>query len=315
MTKLGRHTHDDRDEKMLNTVGETTAGYAVTGAVIRQLPFLEDNYVFVAHFPRSGEGICVDPGDADVVLAGLKHWAWKLDYIFLTHHHSDHTGGVKKLKEITGCKVIGSALTKQHVPEIDIVLADNEEFTLPGSNTTVQCLFTPGHTLDHVSYWLKKQDIAFVGDTLFSMGCGRNFESPSSSTLFHSLQRLVNTLPPYTMVYAAHEYTADNMKFALAVNPRSPVLKERNDVIVKLRKQNVPTVPFQLFQELQYNPFLRCGELWLRADLKMTSRKDGKKYTDLDVFMKLRGEKDKFNSAAAPPLSIDGAQTTKDIVQ
>ena len=199
----------------------------------------------------------VDPALAQPVNTFLKSKNWKLDFILNTHHHWDHTGGNKMLKQEWNCLVVGFSRDTHRIPEIDIQLNEGEEFKLGSSMSRI--LFLPGHTLGHIAYWFWKEKKLFCGDTLFAMGCGRLFEG-TYQQMFDSLHQ-VKKLPPETKIYCAHEYTEKNGHFALSVKPHNTDLQKRMNKVEEKRKNNLPTVPFFLSEDLKTNPFLQANTL------------------------------------------------------
>jgi len=227
--------------------GTSPAGIALR---IEPVPAFRDNYIWLLE--RAGRVAVVDPGDAVPVLQLLAARQWRLDTILLTHHHSDHVGGVADLVRAQPARVYGPA----HSPfaDIDVRLRDGDAVTVLDVAFTVMAV--PGHTLDHIAYWSAEQDALFCGDTLFGCGCGRLFEG-TAAQMAASLARLA-ALPGSTRVYCAHEYTLSNLRFALAVEPENAELRQRRDDSAALREQGEPTVPSTIALERATNPFLRC---------------------------------------------------------
>jgi len=226
----------------------------------------------------------VDPAVPEQVLDTLQQQGWQLDYIFNTHHHSDHTGANLQLKQQTGCKIVGSAADQARIPGIDILLGDGDVVKL--GNQCFQVIDTPGHTVGHIVYYSADSQALFCGDTLFSLGCGRLFEG-SAEQMWYSLENL-KALPAETRVYCAHEYTAANGRFALSVDADNPQLRQRIDQVAELRQQNRPTLPSTIGLELATNPFFRADDLGIRNNIGMTDQ------SDLAVFRQLRLLKDQF---------------------
>lgn len=223
---------------------------------IEILPVLDDNYVFILVDETSLEAIAIDPGVATPVLEFVAEYDLKLLSIWLTHHHADHTAGVVKIRDKTGCKVFGSILDQERLPKLDLALAGGDTFSL--WDQKVKVLDTPGHTLGAVSYHLPDFPALFCGDTLFSMGCGRLFEG-TPQQMYASLQAF-GSLDPETAVFCAHEYTEKNGEFALSIEPENTALKERMFRVRALRRLGQPTIPVSLKEELRTNPFLRTGD-------------------------------------------------------
>src|SRR5919106_2689588 len=232
---------------------------------VEQLPVLSDNYVYLIHEPRAGVSGVVDPAVAAPVLDRLQAHGWKLDWILSTHHHVDHTGGNRELKEATGCRIAGPKADAARIPGIDLGLAEGDRFAL--GDAEAQVFETPGHTSGHISYWFADAKALFCADTLFSLGCGRVFEG-TPAQMWDSLSKLA-ALPDDTLVYCAHEYTQSNARFALSVDPDNPALKERAAEVDRQRAADQPTVPTRLSAERAANPFLRVRDPAIRARLGM----------------------------------------------
>ena len=222
-----------------------------------QLPVLQDNYIYILRDEDTQKTAVVDPALSEPVNFFLKEKNWKLDFIFNTHHHWDHTGGNIKLKKKWNCPIFGFAKDAHRIPGIDIHLQEGEEFTF--GKFRCRILFLPGHTLGHIAYWFFEEKKLFIGDTLFAMGCGRLFEG-SPQQMFASLNQ-IKSFPPETEVFCAHEYTEKNGCFALSVDPENQNLKDRMKKVKTRRKQNQPTVPFFLSEEFKTNLFLRASTL------------------------------------------------------
>ncbi|MBS0335185.1 MAG: hydroxyacylglutathione hydrolase [Proteobacteria bacterium] len=222
---------------------------------VHQFPCLEDNYGFLARDEATGLAACIDTPDARAILAELAKLGWKLDLILNTHWHPDHAGGNAEVKAATGCTVVGPGEVTRITP-LDREVKDGDTVML--GETTFQVLETGGHTLGHISYFDAADRIAFVGDTIFALGCGRLFEG-TAEQMWASLQRLA-ALPDDTTVYCAHEYTASNARFALSVDD-DPTLKARADRIFAMRERGEPTVPTTIGLEKATNPFLRAPKL------------------------------------------------------
>lgn len=251
---------------------------------ILQIPVLTDNYIYLIHDLDSKQTAAVDPAVADPVLAALKQQDWELSYIFNTHHHSDHVGGNLELKVQTGCKIVAAKSDSQRIPGLDIAVADGDYVQL--GQHQIQIIETSGHTTGHIVYHFADDELLFCGDTLFVMGCGRLFEG-TAQQLWESLQKL-KKLPETTKVYCAHEYSLNNGRFALSVEPDNQVLQTRMESIKQLREQNQPTVPSTIGQELATNPFFREQSLSIQTHLKMMDK------NPLVVFTALRKLKDSF---------------------
>jgi hydroxyacylglutathione hydrolase len=224
--------------------------------VIRQIPVLRDNYVYLLHDEASGATGVVDPSVAEPVLAKLAETGWRLTHILNTHHHFDHTGGNLEIKRATGAIIVGPRADRDRIPGIDVAVADGERYTL---GTQVADVFdVPGHTRGHIAYWFKDSRALFCGDTLFLMGCGRLFEG-TPDQMWRSLGKL-RGLPGETRVYCGHEYTQANARFALTVDPDNAALVARARRVDELRAQGKSTVPGTMAEEVATNPFLRADE-------------------------------------------------------
>ena len=222
-----------------------------------QLPALQDNYIYIIRDEDTRKTAVVDPALAEPVNLFLKEKNWKLDFIFSTHHHWDHTGGNLELKKKWQCQVMGFSSDAHRIPGIDQFLQEGAQFAL--GNSLCRILFLPGHTLGHIAYWFFEEKKLFIGDTLFAMGCGRLFEG-SPGQMFASLNQ-IKFFPPETEIFCAHEYTEKNGRFALSVDPQNQNLKNRMQTVRVSRKNQQATVPFLLSEELKTNPFLRASTL------------------------------------------------------
>ncbi len=216
------------------------------------LPAFSDNYIWLLQ--HQGLALVVDPGESTPVSHWLKENNHRLDCILVTHHHGDHTGGVSALQREWGAKVYGPANEKLGFEYQ--AMAQGSELSWQGLN--FRTIDVPGHTAGHVAYYAEPADqtpLLFCGDTLFSGGCGRLFEGTAEQML-KSMDKLA-ALPSSTRVCCAHEYTLSNLKFANAVEPDNFILKDYISHCEQLRSQNLPTLPAELGNELQINPFLR----------------------------------------------------------
>ena len=252
--------------------------------VVHQFPCLNDNYGFLLHSEETGETAAIDTPEVAPILRELDRKGWRLTHILNTHHHFDHAGGNLELKEKTGCTVIGPRDEASKIPGLDRAVGDGDEVMFGGEVARV--LGVPGHTAGHIAYHFPEQNLAFVGDTLFALGCGRLFEG-TPAQMWTSLQRLM-ALPDETVVYCAHEYTQANARFALSVEPDNEALRMRARAIDEKRRKGQPTVPTTIGLEKATNPFLRPAS----ADLQRTVGLEG---ADLvDVFARTRQLKDSF---------------------
>ncbi|MCI3132932.1 hydroxyacylglutathione hydrolase [Phenylobacterium aquaticum] len=219
---------------------------------VHQFPCLSDNYGFLVRDDATGLAACVDTPEAGPILKALQDTGWKLALILNTHWHQDHAGGNAEIKAATGAIAIGPAEIERLTP-VDRKVAGGDVVEL--GETRFQVIETGGHTLGHVAYYDAADHVAFVGDTLFALGCGRMFEG-TADQMWASLQRLA-ALPDDTRVYCAHEYTASNARFALSVDD-DPALKARAEQIFAARERGEATVPTTIGVEKATNPFLRA---------------------------------------------------------
>ncbi len=234
------------------------------------VPAFADNYIWLVHDEPSGETAVVDPGDAAPAVAEAKRRGWTITQVWNTHHHWDHSGGNLAMKEATGCTVSGPAA--ETIPGRDIALSEGSELRIGDHVGGVMEI--PGHTLGHVALVFEDDRMAFVGDTLFAMGCGRLFEG-TAQQMYSSLRRIAD-LPADTALYCGHEYTLANARFALHAEPENEAIAARLDEVKALRDSGRITLPTSVAQERETNPFVRA--------------------TDVDTFARLRAEKDSFRS-------------------
>jgi len=257
---------------------------------ILAIPAFNDNYIWLFYDQNSQAAWVVDPGIASPVIEHCTAHNLLLSGILITHHHADHTGGIKELLQYARAPVYGPA--NQAISEITERVRDNDQVTLPVGTFSV--LEVPGHTLDHIAYYsdsLLEEPVLFIGDTLFSAGCGRLFEG-TPKTMFDSLNHLIASLPKETLVYCTHEYTQANIKFALTVEPDNTALHTYSKQVNAMRHKGQPSLPTTLYQEQQINPFLRTTKTpvikqaseWAKQSLE----------TPLEVFATLRRWKDDF---------------------
>lgn len=233
---------------------------------VHQFHCLSDNYGFLVRDDETGLAACIDTPEAGVILRELDKLGWKLALILNTHWHPDHAGGNAEIKAATGAEVVGPAEVTRISP-LDREVKGGDEVVL--GRTRFQVLESGGHTLGHVAYHDAADRVAFVGDTLFALGCGRLFEG-TADQMWDSLQRLA-ALPDDTRVYCAHEYTAANARFALSVDA-DPALRARAEAIFAARERGEPTVPTTIGLEKATNPFLRAGNA--RAFAEVRAAKD-----------------------------------------
>jgi len=249
---------------------------------IYQFPCLSDNYGFLVHDSESGETACIDTPETAPILAALEKTGWTLTQIWNTHHHFDHAGNNEEIKRITGCTITGPAGEADKIPAIDRAVDDGDTVMLGAHEAHV--LNVGGHTLGHIAFHLEGH--AFVGDSLFALGCGRVFEG-TMAQMWESLQKL-DALPDGTQIYCAHEYTTSNAAFAVTIDPDNEALSQRVAEISALRAANKPTVPTEIALERATNPFLRATDANVQARLNMSGA------PAVDVFAEIRARKDSF---------------------
>ena len=249
---------------------------------IHQFACLSDNYGFLLHDPASGETACIDTPDADAYLRAAKTRDWTITQIWNTHWHPDHAGGNQQIKDETGCLITAPLGDAAKIAAIDRTVEQGDTVML--GDWCANVLEVGGHTKGHAAYHLPDPGMAFVGDTLFALGCGRMFEG-TPEQFWASLQRL-KALPPATRIYCAHEYTQSNARFALYADPDNRALQEYAQEVDRKRAAQEPTVPTVLSRELAANPFLRADDPALEA------RWGGK--TPVETFAALRTAKDNF---------------------
>jgi hydroxyacylglutathione hydrolase len=233
----------------------------MTQPIVHMFPCLSDNYGFLLHDPATGETASIDTPDGDRILAEARSKGWTITQVWNTHWHQDHAGGNELVKAATGCKIVGPKGEAHRIAGLDRLVIEGDEVKLGA--ITARVIDTPGHTAGHVVYSIPQHHIAFVGDTLFALGCGRLFEG-TPQQMWTSLGKL-RALPDDTAVYCAHEYTAANAKFALSIDADNPALNAYAAEISARRADNIPTVPTTLGREKTTNPFLRADDPGLQA--------------------------------------------------
>ena len=237
---------------------------------VKIIPCLNDNYSYLI-FDKSNKNACViDPSESKPVIKAIEENKVKLKYILNTHHHYDHVGGNKELKEKYDTKIVGFKDDKDRIPEIDILVEDNQIWK--EGNFEAKIYHIPGHTTGHIAFHFFKEKKIFTGDTLFSLGCGRIFEG-TYEQMFNSLNK-IKILPKDTEIYCGHEYTLKNGDFCLANDANNMKLKKKIEVIKKKLENNLPSIPTILGDEIECNIFLKAK--------------------NLDSFSKLRDLKDNF---------------------
>ena len=220
---------------------------------IQIIPCLKDNYSYLIIDEKNNIACVVDPSEAEPIIKYLKNTQIELKFILNTHHHYDHVGGNKELKEKYGASVVGYKGDKERIPEIDILVSDEETWIY--KNFAAKIIHIPGHTLGHICFYFYKNDLVFTGDTLFSLGCGRIFEG-TNEQMFNSLMKLKD-LPKNTKIFCGHEYTLQNSKFCLTHDKNNQNLKNKIvDIKLKL-KAGFSTMPSTIKDELECNIFLK----------------------------------------------------------
>ena len=247
---------------------------------VHQFPCLSDNYGFLARDEATGLAACVDTPEAGAILRELDKLGWKLALILNTHWHPDHAGGNAEIKAATGATIVGPAEVTR-ISALDREVRGGDHVML--GETRFEVLESGGHTLGHIAYYDADDRTAFVGDTLFALGCGRLFEG-TPEQMWDSLQRLAS-LPDDTRVYCAHEYTASNARFALSVDD-SDALRDRAEAVFAARERGEPTVPTTIGLEKATNPFLRAPQL--------AGRVGAEGRADAQAFAAVRQAKDMF---------------------
>jgi hydroxyacylglutathione hydrolase len=232
------------------------------------VPAFSDNYIWLVHDQDSGETAVVDPGDARPALAEAERRGWAIGQVWNTHWHSDHTGGNLAVKAATGATISGPAA--EAIPGRDVALSEGDEIRI--GEHVGKVIDVPGHTLGHIALLFGGQKAAFVGDTIFAMGCGRVFEG-TAQQMFDSLQRLIGQ-DAETRLYCAHEYTLPNARFAAHAEAANDAIAARLRQVEALRARGAITVPTTVAEERATNVFVRCS--------------------DWQEFARLRAEKDSF---------------------
>jgi hydroxyacylglutathione hydrolase len=224
--------------------------------VIR-IPVLSDNYVWLVRENISGEVMVIDPAVAAPVLTKSEDLGWKITQIWNTHWHPDHTGGNAEIKAATGCIITGPADEAERIPTLDVHVRGGDTVQLGDASATV--IDVPAHTAGHIAYHFADADIAFVGDTLFAMGCGRLFEG-TAAQMYDNMRKL-EALGDETVIYCAHEYTQSNGRFALTVEPDNAALVARMASVDAMRLAGEATVPTTIALERATNPFMRAASV------------------------------------------------------
>ncbi len=253
-------------------------------AQIRLFMCRSDNFGVLLHDPQTGATAAIDAPEAAPIEKALAETGWKLTDILVTHHHADHTDGIEALKAKYKCRVVAPAGEAAKIPAVDQTVREGD--TVKVGSLAANVLETPGHTLGHIAYWFHADKLAFVGDTLFSIGCGRVIEG-TPAQMWQSMQKL-RALPDDTELYCGHEYTLANIKFARTIEPDNPVLAAREVEAKKQIEEGTPTVPTTVGDEKLANCFLRADRPEVAAGIGMAGQ------PAVEVFTEIRARKNKF---------------------
>ncbi len=229
---------------------------------------LKDNFGVLLHDPASGATAAIDAPEAAPVDAALKATGWRLSDILVTHHHADHTGGIAELKARHGCRVTAPRNEAARIPDVDATVGEGDIASVGALAGRV--IETPGHTAGHISYFFDADRLAFVGDTLFSIGCGRVIEG-TPEMMWASLLKL-RALPDDTEIYCGHEYTEANIRFALTIEPDNPDLRARAEETRRQVAAGQPTIPTTIGAEKRANVFLRADVPAVAAAVGLAGR-------------------------------------------
>ncbi len=245
---------------------------------------LKDNYGVLLHDPASGATAAIDAPEAAPIEAALQATGWRLSDILVTHHHGDHTAGIPELKQRHRCRVVAPRNEAAGIPLVDVAVGESDTVSVGG--LTARVIETPGHTLGHIAYWFEAEKLAFVGDTLFSIGCGRVIEG-TPEMMWQTLRKL-RKLPDDTEIYCGHEYTEANIRFARTIEPDNKLLAAREAEVKKLRARDAPTIPVRIGDEKAENPFLRADRPEVAAAVGLAGKPAAQ------VFAEIRERKNKF---------------------
>ena len=245
---------------------------------------LKDNFGVLLHDPETGATAAIDAPEAAPVEAALKAKGWKLTDILVTHHHADHTDGIVELKNRYKCRVVAPKAEAQKIPAVDETVKEGDKVTV--GKLTANVIETPGHTSGHITYWFHGDKLAFAGDTLFSIGCGRVIEG-TPEMMWNSLLKL-RDLPGDTRVYCGHEYTLANIKFAQTIEPDNKALQARAKQAAEQIAAGKMTIPTTLNEEKAANVFLRADVPAVAAAVGLAGKPAAQ------VFTEIRARKNKF---------------------
>jgi hydroxyacylglutathione hydrolase len=245
---------------------------------------LTDNFGVLVHDPASGATAAIDAPEAAPVEAALRATGWRLSDILVTHHHADHTGGIEELKGRHRCKVTAPRGEAARIPAVDATVGESDTVTVGG--LTARVLETPGHTAGHITYVFDADKLAFVGDTLFSIGCGRVIEG-TPEMMWASLLKL-RALPDDTLIYCGHEYTEANIRFALTIEPDNGDLRARAAEARQQVAAGKDTIPTRMGAEKRENVFLRADVPAVAAAVGLAGKPPAQ------VFAEVRARKNRF---------------------
>jgi len=251
---------------------------------IEIIPCLSDNYAYIIRDEQTNKNILVDAPEHAPIERYLDDKDMNLDFILITHHHSDHIDGINHLKLKYSPKVIGAKRDRHRLPQLDIEVEEGKQLTI--GSKTFDIYDVDGHTVGHIAYSLLEDKALFTGDSLMVMGCGRLFEG-SPEDMWKSLEKL-KQLPEDFMIYSGHEYTKSNIEFAVTVDPQNEKLLSRRRKELEQLQKGLPTIPSTLREELDTNPFLRESELSIVDHLDMAN------LDPISRFAKIRALKDNF---------------------
>jgi hydroxyacylglutathione hydrolase len=253
-------------------------------AQIYLFPCLKDNFGVLIHDPQSGATAAIDAPEAAPVEAALKKTGWRLSDILVTHHHADHTQGIGEIKNHHKCRVVAPRAEAARIAHVDETVGDGDTVRVGGLQGKV--IDTPGHTSGHISYFFPADKLAFVGDTLFSIGCGRVIEG-NPEMMWQSLLKL-RGLPDDTQFYCGHEYTDANIRFAKTIEPNNKALAARAEQVKQQLAAGKPTIPATIGAEKAANPFLRADDTEVAKSLGLSGSPTWK------VFAEIRERKNRF---------------------
>jgi hydroxyacylglutathione hydrolase len=245
---------------------------------------LKDNYGVLVRDPATGATAAIDAPEAGPIEAALKSTGWKLTDILVTHHHADHTGGIAELKSKYKCRVVAPSAEAGKILAVDETVREGDEVSV--GRLSAKVIETPGHTAGHITYWFGGDKLAFAGDTLFSIGCGRVIEG-TPEMMWASLKKL-RDLPGDTRVYCGHEYTLANIKFARTIEPDNKVLAARAAEAEKQIAGGRWTIPTTIDEEKAANVFLRADVPAVAAAVGLAGKPAA------EVFAEIRARKNKF---------------------